>query len=109
MTKTLAITAIVLVAVVMGLSTIAPALQQAFAHDVKTSQGRAVGVQCPADFQRVTIEPVGTHPDHNANGFVCVEFICPGLGPTPGDAFPRCRDFIKIVIDDIPPIRVRAR
>jgi len=57
--------------------------------------------QCTADFQRVTIEPIGKHPDHNANGFVCVEFICPGLGPTPGTGFPRCRDVITVVIDDI--------
>ena len=37
MTKTLAITAIALVAVVMGMSTIAPVLPQAFAHEVPRS------------------------------------------------------------------------
>jgi len=40
MNKTLVITTIVFVAVVMGLSTVAPALQQAFAHDVTEPRGR---------------------------------------------------------------------
>ena len=55
----------------MGLSTIAPALQQAFAHDViKVKQG-ARGV-CPADFQLIAF-PFGQHPDHNVNGHVCLK------------------------------------
>ncbi len=73
MTKTLAITAIVLVAVVMGLSTIAPALQQAFAHDVDRVVGGAVPLTtCPPNFEKQS-HPIRTHPDHNANGKVCVK------------------------------------
>jgi len=86
MNKTLAITAIVLVAVVMGLSTIAPALQQAFAHDVRGAVTPGFG-QCPRSFSEETIEPAGTHPDHNFNGTICFK----NVGQT------------RVIIDD-PPI-----
>jgi len=101
MTKTIAITAIVLVAVVLGLSTIAPALQQAFAHDVgDRTGGVAVEVQCPADFMQAFADYTGQHPDHNTNGRVCVKFVCPGEGPLdPRD--PICKDVKKVFIDDI--------
>jgi len=91
MTKTIAITAIVLVAIVMGLSTIAPALQQAFAHDVDIGGPLASG-QCPADFKVVRADFIGQHPDHNANGWVCIR--CPGI---PDIA---CPDPTLVVIDD---------
>jgi len=77
MNKTLAITAIALVAIVMGLSTIAPVLQQAFAHDVTSPQGGQIGNgDCPDGFQiAVPMSPAGTHPDHNVNGKVCVKIV----------------------------------
>jgi len=90
MTKTIAITAIVLVAVVMGLSTIVPALQQAFAHDVIKDKQGARGI-CPAAFGLITF-PFGQHPDHNMNGHVCVR--CPSV---PGIA---CPVSTLVVIDD---------
>ena len=74
MKRALAISVIALVAVVMGLSTIAPALQQAFAHDVAPDRGEA-GL-CPADFRLIPQFSPGTHPDHNANGWVCLKSIC---------------------------------
>jgi len=78
MNKTLVITTIALVAVVMRFSTIAPTLQQAFAHDVLV--GPPVGhfpTMCPADFVRIASTP-GLHPDHNANGQVCKKLILAG-------------------------------
>ena len=74
--RALAISAIVLVAVIMGFSTIAPALQQAFAHDVTEPRGRQGIGGCPEDFQLVTITK-GLHPDHNFNGFVCFNLVNP--------------------------------
>jgi len=70
MNKTLVITTIALIAVVMGLSTVAPALQQAFAHDVREAKGRVSLTECPPGFSEGTTTP-GTHPDHNFNGVVC--------------------------------------
>jgi len=91
LTKTLAITAIVLVAVVMGLSTIAPALQQAFAHDVIKGVVLESGL-CPDDFVQNEYR-TGQHPDHNSNGLVCVKSVCTG-----GE---RCLTIRLLVIDDI--------
>ena len=74
MNKTLVITTIALIAVVMGLSTIAPALQQAFAHDVDAAVTPGFG-QCPRGFSEQDIEPFGTHPDHNFNGTICFKNV----------------------------------
>jgi len=74
MNKTLVITTIALITVVMGLSTIAPALQQAFAHDVDGAVTPGFG-QCPRGFSDETIEPFGTHPDHNFNGAICFKNV----------------------------------
>ena len=73
MTKTIAITAIVLVAVVMGFSTIAPALQQAFAHDVTEAKGKIGLGGCPEGFLPTTPAFTGEHPDHNFNDVICVK------------------------------------
>ena len=64
------IAVIALVAVVMGMSTIAPTLQQAFAHDVREQVGPDGTRLCPAGFQIGTITP-GVHPDHNINSLIC--------------------------------------
>ena len=72
MNKTLVITTIALIAVVMGLSTIAPALQEAFAHNVKSQLGPPGSGLCPDAFVAQPIT-TGTHPDHNHNGIVCVK------------------------------------
>jgi len=94
MNKTLAISAITLVVVVMGLSTIAPTLQQAFAHDVTEQQGKTGTTTCPKGFiLDFAPGPTGTHPDHNFNSVVCTKSICPG-----GQA--ACDDPIRIRIDD---------
>ena len=71
MNKTLTISVIALVAVVMGFSTVAPALQQAFAHDVTEAKGRIGLGECPRGFSEGTTDIPGTHPDHNFNGVVC--------------------------------------
>ncbi len=71
--KIFAISAIVLVAVVMGLSTIAPALQQAFAHNVGAAITPGFG-QCPNGFAEELVD-AGTHPDHNFNGKVCFKIV----------------------------------
>jgi len=92
MNKTLAISAITLVAVVMGFSTIAPTLQQAFAHDVIKAVEIESGL-CPKDFKLRNI-PTGQHPDHNSNGLVCVNRICDG---PPGIA---CAEPTFVFIDD---------
>ena len=73
MNKTLVITTIALVAVVMGFSTIAPTLQQAFAHNVTVAPAPIVrNTVCPSAFTPFDIEVPGTHPDHNLNGIVCL-------------------------------------
>jgi len=87
------IAVIALVAVVMGLSTIAPGLQQAFAHDVTERQGKAPTEACPPSFQTDFALGVGTHPDHNFNGIVCTKRICPGGAAD-------CAEPIRIDIDD---------
>ena len=98
MNKTLVITTIALIAVVMGFSTIAPALQQAFAHDVAPPNIIPSNTKCPNDFVKDRDHPIRKHPDHNGNGVVCVKVICPGQPPGPG----RCdRTTITITIDDI--------
>jgi len=75
--RALVITAIVMVAVIMGFSTIAPALQQAFAHDVNSQRGPSGNEVCPPGFTLQTIEQDGLHPDHNFNGLVCLKLIKP--------------------------------
>jgi len=75
MNKTLAISAIALVAVIMGLSTIAPGLQQAFADDVKSQRGAAGTGACPDAFFQLARCELGLHPDHNFNALVCVKTI----------------------------------
>ncbi len=94
MNKTLVITTIALVAVVMGFSTIAPVLQQAFAHDVTEPRGRTGLGGCPEDFQLVPITK-GQHPDHNFNGSVCLKSV------SPCDA---CRGTPIFIDDSLPPI-----
>jgi len=93
MNRALVISAITLVVVVMGLSIIAPALQQAFAHDVTERQGKAPTEACPTAFTLSFALGVGTHPDHNFNGLVCTKLVCPG-----GQA--DCAEPIRIDIDD---------
>jgi len=68
--KALTISVIVMVAVIMGFSTIAPALQQAFAHDVTEQKGARGNNICPRGFGLEDIAQ-GDHPDHNFNGKVC--------------------------------------
>ncbi len=84
MNKGLGITAIALVAVIMGLSTVTPSLSQAFAQ---------VEVNCvvtdPLSAFSWNPEPaVDGDPDHNGNGFVCL--LSFGNVPLP-----------RIVIDDL--------
>jgi len=80
MTKTIAITTIALVAVVMGMSAIVPALPQAMASHPEGP----LDFKCPRDnpqyewFHLPTATP-GVHPDNNHNGFVCVNFYGSGL------------------------------
>jgi hypothetical protein len=56
--KLFATSAIILVVVVMGFSTIAPALQQAFAHDVTEQKGKEGTRICPRGF-RIGLTDVG--------------------------------------------------
>ena len=78
MNKTLVITTIALVAVVMGFSTIAPTLQQAFAHNVTVAPApSARSTVCPSVFTPIDIEVPGIHPDHNFNGVICLKTAGP--------------------------------
>ncbi len=88
--KILTITTIALVAVVMGMSAIVPALPQAIAsHGAPGSEG----FTCPPDAgpvmwtHLVATVPPGDHPDINGNGFVCKA------------KFPTLK---IVIIDDIP-------
>jgi len=96
--RALIISTIILgVAAIMVFSSAAPALQQAFAHNVPAGDQDPSG-NCPVGFTAI-VSPSGQHPDHNANGIVCEKIICPGQPPGPG----RCdRTTIKITIDDLP-------
>jgi len=91
--RVISVLAIALVAVIMGLSTIAPALQQAFAHDVAPAPGD--GGLCPADFILIQKTFPGTHPDHNANGWICSLNVC--APPVVEDP---CRASIIVSVDD---------
>ena len=64
MNKTLAITAIVLVAVVMGMSAIVPMLPEAFAHDVPTKAFEKAHKICdkiPSHISATASEIICTH------------------------------------------------
>jgi len=62
MNKTLAITAIVLVAVVMGMSSVVPLIPQAVAEKF-----------CPTGFSPVAITTLNEHVDLNRNGTICAK------------------------------------
>jgi len=68
MTKTLTITVIVLVAVIMGMSAVAPIM----AHNVTEHNGPLGSITCPDGFAQKRIG-TGVHPDHNMNGVVCIK------------------------------------
>jgi len=65
MNKTLKITAITLVAVIMGISTIAPVM----AHNVTEADKNPSGI-CAPFFSLFGIT-LGEHPDHNFNAKIC--------------------------------------
>jgi hypothetical protein len=65
MNKTLTITAITLVVVIMGTSTITPVI----AHDVTEENKNPSGI-CAPFFSLFGIT-LGEHPDHNFNGKIC--------------------------------------
>jgi len=68
MNKTLAITVIALVAVVMGMSVVAPVM----AHDVTEQKTPSGSKTCPEGFDIVLrAGQPGIHPDHNMNFIVC--------------------------------------
>ena len=81
------------IAVIMVFGSVAPALQQAFAHDVPKSPSVPKLTTCPPNFIK-TGTTAGMHPDHNANAQVCVKTFCPGQPGT------KCIDPIVITIDD---------
>jgi hypothetical protein len=60
MNKTLTITTIALVAVVMGMSAVAPMIPQA-----------AAAGSWPTGFTPKSVEVIGSGADHNENGLVC--------------------------------------
>ncbi len=72
--RALVIFAIVSVAVIMGISTVAPALQQAFAHDVNAAQTPGFGA-CPEGFAQTNPTFQGEHPDHNFNNVICENIV----------------------------------
>ncbi len=65
MNKTLTITTITLVVVIMGTSTITPVI----AHNVNEANKNPSGI-CAPFFSLFGI-PLGKHPDHNFNGKIC--------------------------------------
>ena len=65
MNKTLTITAITLVVVIMGTSTITPVI----AHDVTEANKNPTGICAP--FFALSVITLGEHPDHNFNGQIC--------------------------------------
>jgi len=73
MNKTMTITVIALVAVVMGISAIVPALPQAIADHSVDSQGFTCPPNTPAGlvWDHVAFSPAGDSPDRNGNGFIC--------------------------------------
>ena len=69
MNKTIAITTITLVAVIMGMSAIAPAM----AFQAEPDQTRPLRAICPPDFEITTVGEAGDPADRNGNGIVCVK------------------------------------
>ena len=65
MNKSITITAITLVAMIMGIGT----TTLVFAHDVTEANKNSVGI-CAPFFASYDITP-GEHPDHNFNGKIC--------------------------------------
>jgi hypothetical protein len=65
MNNTLTITAITLVVVIMGTSTITPVI----AHDVTKANKNPAGICAP--FFALHSITLGEHPDHNFNGKIC--------------------------------------
>ena len=65
MNKTLTISTITLVAVIMGISTITPVI----AHDVTEANKNPTGICAP--FFTLFGITLGEHPDHNFNGQIC--------------------------------------
>ena len=65
MNKTLTITVITLVVVMMGMGTITPVI----AHDITETNKNTTGI-CPPFFSLFGII-LGEHPDHNFNGKIC--------------------------------------
>ena len=65
MNKTLTITTITLVVVIMGTGTITPAI----AHDVTETNKNPSGMCAP--FFSLFVTTLGEHPDHNFNGKIC--------------------------------------
>ncbi len=65
MNNTLTITAITLVVVIMGTSTITPVI----AHDVTKANKKPSGICAP--FFALHSITLGEHPDHNFNGKIC--------------------------------------
>lgn len=71
--RALIISAIVLVAVIMGLSTVIPSL----AHDVAKGDELGGLPSCQGNFEGMEW-PNGEHPDHNGNGAVCMKIVGQG-------------------------------
>ena len=65
MNKTLTVTAITLVVVIMGIGTITPVI----AHDVTKANKNPTGICAP--FFALHSITLGEHPDHNFNGKIC--------------------------------------
>ena len=65
MNKTLTITTITLLVVIMGTSTITPVI----AHNVTDANKNPSGVCAP--FFALSVITLGEHPDHNFNGEIC--------------------------------------
>jgi hypothetical protein len=65
MNKTLTITTITLLVVIMGTSTITPVI----AHNVTDANKNPTGICAP--FFSLHVITLGEHPDHNFNGEIC--------------------------------------
>ncbi len=94
MNKTLTITVIALVAVVMGFSAVAPAIPMAYSH---VSGAPHLDGVCPEDTEKlrwvISSDP-GNPRDKNGDTFVCI-----GILKTPSEAV--------IIIDNSIPIGIR--
>jgi len=60
------------IAVIMVFSSVAPVLQQAFAHDVTEPKAPFRDTKCLDGYDQKFVVR-GTHPDHNFNRLVCVK------------------------------------